>query len=366
MRYVVLAVVAIVLAFGGWLAWGPSRIDPVAWTPPANPGLTGPFAPNEALKQARLVKVGAGPEDVARAPDGGLYAGLANGDIVRISLDGAAPQVVANTGGRPLGLEFAPDGRLFVADGVRGLLAVSLSGEVELLVSEVAGQAVAFANDLTIAGDGTVYFTDSTSRGQAGFMLDIWEGRPSGRLIAWSPASREARVVADGLRFPNGVALTPDETGVLVAEMMGYRVARIALTGETAGEATTFIGALPGMPDNVNADGEGGYWVALIAPREDFLDDLAERPLLRRMVFNFFDLIGFPQSGARYGWTVRVDAAGAVTDNLQDPSGRVFAISSVNRFDDQLVLGSIAMDVIAILPAPQSAGLKSSETPFMQ
>ena len=61
-----------------------------------------------------------------------------------------------------------------------------------------------------------------------------------------------------------------------------------------------------------------------------------------------------------------MDAAGAVTDNLQDPSGRVFAISSVNRFDDQLVLGSIAMDVIAILPAPQSAGLKSSETPFMQ
>ena len=93
MRYVLLVLLALLLGFAAWLAFAPAPIDPVAWTPPANPGLTGPYAANEALKGATLASIvpGHGPEDVAQGPDGLLYTGLEDGSIVRLKADGSTP-----------------------------------------------------------------------------------------------------------------------------------------------------------------------------------------------------------------------------------------------------------------------------------
>ena len=43
------------------------------------------------------------------------------------------------------------------------------------------------------------------------------------------------------------------------------------------------------------------------------------------------------------GWVIAVDAAGRVRESLQDDTGRCFSITSVNRFGDELLMGSIAM-----------------------
>jgi len=355
MRYVLLALLALLLGFAAWLAFGPAPIDPVAWTPPANPGLTGPYAANEALKGATLASIapGHGPEDVAQGPDGLLYTGLEDGSIVRLKADGSTPpERVAHTGGRPLGLEFAADGALIVADGQRGLLRVAPGGEVTVLAVKADGKPIAFADDLAIAADGTVYFSDASTRGPDNFMLDAWEGRPNGRLLAYDPRTGETRVVLDGLRFANGVALSADGSFVLVNETFAYRVARVWLSGPKAGTHDIFIDALPGFPDNISADEKGRFWIALVQPRDAQADAMAERPLLRRMLFNLFSLTGFPEQGSPYGWAIGVGADGDVFANLQDPSGRVTSVTSVNLFGDTLVLGSIAMDAIATIPAP--------------
>lgn len=354
MRYVLLIAALMLAAFAAFLAFGPSPIDPVAWAPPANPGLTGPFAANEALKAAGLMKVspGAGPEDVALGPDGFLYSGLESGDIVRLGADGAQPpEIFARTGGRPLGMEFAADGALIVADARRGLLRVAPDGSVSVLSAEAEGVPIAFADDVAIANDGTIYFSDASMRGYEGVGRDAWEGRPQGRLLAYDPRSGATRVLLKDLRFANGVTLGPEDAFVLVNETFGYRVTRYWLSGPKAGAHDVFFDGLPGFPDNLSFDGQGTVWIALVSPRDDTLDGLAGRPLLRRMLFGFFSLVGFPDGG-RYGWVIGVGLDGRVTRNLQDPSGHVHDVTSVNFLDGRLVLGSLRMDAIAVLPAP--------------
>lgn len=356
MRYLLLVVVLLGIVFAAYLALAPAKIDPVAWTPPANPGLTGPYSANEKLKGATLAKVrpGVGPEDVALGNDGFIYTGLENGSVVRLRADGSVPpEVFAETGGRPLGMAFAPSGELVVADSKRGLLSVSPDGTVVTLTTRAADQPIAFADDVAIAGDGTVYFSDASSRGpDTAVQLDSWEAKATGRLLAYDPKTRATRVLLSDLRFANGVAMGPGDAYVLVTETLGYRVTRYWLAGDKAGTHDVFVDGLPGLPDNISFDGKGTFWVALVSPRNEWADPLAERPVLRKMLFNLFTLFGFPNAGSRYGWVIGLDADGKVTANLQDPSGRVHTVTSVNRYGDQLVLGSIAMDAIATIAVP--------------
>ena len=106
LRYIIPGLVVLLALY--LLLW-PVPIEPVAWTPPENPGLTGPYGVNNILAQAELYPLagGHGPEDTALGSDGLIYSGLADGSIVRFSpQNGGTIEAIANTGGRPLGLQF--------------------------------------------------------------------------------------------------------------------------------------------------------------------------------------------------------------------------------------------------------------------
>src|ERR1700744_635395 len=95
------------------------RIHPVRWQPPPIGAL--PDMPTATITVVPLP--GNGPEDVVVDKAGQLWTGLEDGRIVRIPGDGGEPTVVADTGGRPLGLHIAADGRVIICDSYRGLLA---------------------------------------------------------------------------------------------------------------------------------------------------------------------------------------------------------------------------------------------------
>lgn len=109
---------------GGFLLLMPTRVEPVAWTPPPAPSLTaGLYAENQRLKG--VAKIGPsdidGPEALLLEDDY-LITGLHDGRLIRSSLDGSQRKVLADTGGRPLGLARHPSGLLVIADAVKGLL----------------------------------------------------------------------------------------------------------------------------------------------------------------------------------------------------------------------------------------------------
>ena len=231
---------------------------------------------------------GPGAEDVVVAthgPDeGSVFTGTGDGAIWRVSPDGAKIDRVAETVGRPLGLEIDPDGRLLVCDAHRGLLRVDTrSGGIETVADSVDGVRMVFCNNAAIASDGTVWFSDSsTSYGLENWRSDIVMATKSGRLLRRDPDGATSTVL-DGLDFANGVALAADESYVAVAESGGCTVVRHWLTGERAGTSDHLVPELPGYPDNIARGSDGLIWVTIASPPNSLASRIRAGPMwLRR------------------------------------------------------------------------------------
>ncbi|MGF1647455.1 MAG: SMP-30/gluconolactonase/LRE family protein [Kineosporiaceae bacterium] len=324
-----------------------------AWRPPAPPELVGLLAPNEALTGARLVPVpgGTGPEDAVVGTAGEVFSAVADGRILRWQPGGEGePAVVASTGGRPLGVEVDADGSLIVCDSDRGLLRVRVDdgGTVEVLVaagSPAVPGGLRFCNNATIGPDGTVYFTNSSAiAGVHDYRRDLLAHQPSGSLMALPPGAREPSVVAQGLYFANGVALTADGTAALVAETATYRVLRVPLDGD---EVSVAADNLPGFPDNLSRSPRGTFWLALPDGRSGALDSLLPRPRIRRLV------AALPESWqpqpARYGLVLELTEDGTVLRSLHDPTGRVAFRTGAREHDGLLYLGSLSEPTLAVV-----------------
>lgn len=314
------ALAAVVLAY--LLMW-PVSIDPVPWNPPKALPLAGTYSVNERLATAELLMegVGIGPEDVAVDQDGRIYGGESDGRILRARADGSNPEVFAQTGGRLLGLDFDPDGNLIAADAVKGLLSVSRKGQVTVLATEEGGISFGFTNNVAVANDGTVYFTDTSSKyGMQEAMADLLEHRPHGRLLAYDPTRKSTRRVLRELYFANGVAVSPDQSFVLVAETGTDRVKRHWLRGAQEGQTEIFIdNNRPCYPDGIFSDEKDVFWLALFAPRNEFLDTTMPFPFLRKILMRVPAAL---QAGlARYGFVLGLNDKGKVVHNLQDPTG---------------------------------------------
>ena len=106
-----------------------SPVDPVKWSPSNNPGFNGPLAINNILSKVEKIKLpfGVGPEDIAVDSNGYKYTGLRDGTITRFK-DDLDFEIFANTGGKPLGMEFDENGIFWVAfAGIRSPLVDGLS-----------------------------------------------------------------------------------------------------------------------------------------------------------------------------------------------------------------------------------------------
>ncbi len=345
--------VALVTAAALYLALWPVRVDPVAWQP--DPPRQWPQ--NRALAAIQRVEIagGTGPEDVAIDGEGRAWVGLADGRILRVDPETGTHETILNTGGRPLGLDFDAAGNLLVADAGRGLLRIDRDERLEVLASGAGDRPFRFVDDVDVGPDGRIYFSDASDRfGYAEYRLDIFEGRGNGRLLVHDPATGETRMLVDGLQFANGVAASPDGAFVLVVETGRYRVHRYWLRGERAGQSEIFIDGLPGFPDGISSDGQGGYWMTLATPRSAILEALAGWPSVRRVLARLpLSLFPGPPLAAH---VLGLDADGNILHNLQEPDGRPMAyLTSIERHQSRLYLGSLHESAFGILDLPHGA-----------
>ncbi|MFI5913557.1 SMP-30/gluconolactonase/LRE family protein [Dactylosporangium sp. NPDC051541] len=317
-----------------------------ATTPPP---LTGPWSPTDTrIDDATLVPLPPGqhaPEDVAVTSDGSLFTGTAEGLVWRHDSNGFTQ--VADTGGRPLGIECdSRDDSLIICDAYRGLLRLSADGALR----ELTSAGILFCNNAAIAADGTVFFSDSSNR----FPLSHWrrdllEHRPNGRVLAFDPASGTTRVVATDLYFPNGVALTPDESALLVCETVAHRLTRIALPSGAA----TVLADLPAYPDNMSSVGDGTFWIALASPRVAIAERLLPYPGIRKVVAAL-PVWMQPQPG-KHTIAAQVDAAGSVLRTLHSPAGRYPMLTGVRQSGETLWFGSLTERALAWVPLGEPA-----------
>jgi sugar lactone lactonase YvrE len=345
-------IAAIAIALFAYLAFWPVPIEPVAWDAPTAPALEGRYAANERLAAVRRVGagVGIGPEDVAVDATGNVFVGYEDGRIVRFAPDGGQHALLADTGGRPLGLEFDADGRLVVCDGYKGLLRIAMDGAIEVLATEADGLPFGFTNDLDIAPGGTIYFTDASSRFGPAMKArdDVLEHGGRGRLIRHDPATGATTVLLDGLQFANGVALAPDGRSVLVAQTGRYDVLRYWLEGDRAGTHEVFIDNLPGIPDGISSNGRDTYWLALFTVRNPVLDALSGWPRLRKVAYRLPEFLQ-PQP-VPYAFVLGLSLDGEVVHNLQHPGRASFSpVTSATEARGRLYLGSLTQDSFGVL-----------------
>jgi sugar lactone lactonase YvrE len=344
-------IVLIAAAALAYLFFAPVPIRPAAWTPPPAPPLTGQYEKNTRLSDVRRLSLGDGhnPEDVALDASGKIYAGFEDGRIMVVQPDGAI-SVFANTGGRPLGLIFDRDGNLIVADAIKGLLLVNQSGEIKLLADEADGEKFGCLNDLDVGADGTIYFTEASHKfSMQQHVNDLLEHQPNGRLLALDPQSQKPRTLLRDLYFANGVAVSPDQTFVLVAETGKYRIRRVWLKES---KNDVFIDNLPGFPDGISSNGKDKFWLALVTPRQPLVDRMLPYPFVRKMVVR---LPKFLQPGPqRYSFVLGLDAQGRVVDNLQNDSADCYAqIANVVEHNGSLYFGSIGESSVGRFSLPK-------------
>lgn len=329
------------------------RIDPQRWQPPPQTPRTGIWGPSGSLDDPELLPVpGHGPEDVLVDDDGTVLTGLADGRVVRVDPEARTSRLVADTGGRPLGLEWLPDGDLLVCDATRGLLRVRpADGEVAPLVCRGTGPEVALANNAAVEPDGTIWFTDSSQEhGLDDYEMDLLAHTRSGRLLRRDVDGTLDEVLV-GLTFANGVALAPAGDAVLVAVTGDYALHRVELAGERGGDVTALHESLPGFPDNLST-ADDLVWMAIPAPRQRALDLLHPRaPRLRQAVAA---LPAFVQpSPTRSAMVVAMRADGTVVHNLQGDGRAYRFVTGVRAHGDWLYLASVSDGATAIARVPR-------------
>jgi sugar lactone lactonase YvrE len=173
--------------------------------------------------------------------------------LLSLSLSGTCEQH-ASFDDTPCGTGFLPNGGLVVLTMFRKQLLVYRDGKV-LPYTDLSSIAVGTIDDMIVDGLGRAWV------GDLGFDLPPPFNRGAvGRLILVMPDG-QARVVAEGLRFPNGIAVSPDNRRLVVAEMDGDCLADYDIAADGTLTLRRRLGSFKD-PDGICLDAYGSVWVA--------------------------------------------------------------------------------------------------------
>ena len=166
-------------------------------------------------------------------------------------------EVILRAPSFPCCVDWLPDGRLLVVSGREGLL-LRREADGSLVTHADLGTASSptAGNELVVDGRGNAYVN--------GGGFDLMAGEPfAPGVVTLVTPDGSARRVADGLAFPNGMLITPDNATLIVAESYAKRLTAfdIAAAG-TLANRRVWADLADGVPDGICLDAEGAVWYA--------------------------------------------------------------------------------------------------------
>ncbi|SFU19577.1 ribose transport system permease protein [Mesorhizobium sp. YR577] len=312
------------------------------------------FALNDRLRDVEIIGLGdvESPEDVILDDDDNLYCGTRHGDIVRFfSPDYKTHEIFAHIGGSPLGMSWDKDCNLLVCVGGMGLYKIDRERNVIKVTDEtnrstfsvVDDSRLRLADDLDVAPDGRVYFSEATIRYEMhDWPVDALESRGNGRIICYDPKTGKTTTAIRNLIFPNGVCLAQDAQSILFAESWACRISRYWIDGPKAGTVEIVLDRLPGYPDNINRASDGTYWAALMGMRSPALDVALQMPGFRKRMARRIAPDQWLYPNLNIGCVIRFNDKGEVLESLWDQGAENHPmITSMREHRGYLYLGGI-------------------------
>ena len=176
------------------------------------------------------------------------------GEVIALDIEGNH-EVMASLGqpAFPMCIDFLEDGRLLVVDaGERKLLRQEPDGSLASH-ADLSAAAPLGCNEIVRDGRGNIYLNE------AGFEFPGGEFKP-GTILLLTPDS-ESRTVGEGVAFPNGMAITPDNSTLICAESYGKKLTAFDI-GDDGGLSNQRVWADlgDGVPDGICIDAEGAVW----------------------------------------------------------------------------------------------------------
>jgi len=166
-------------------------------------------------------------------------------EIIAVDLDGNSEVMVRTSFGLPFSIDWLRDGRMLIVSGREGLL---LRREADgTLVTHGDLRAISDNgwNEIVIDGRGNIYVN----------------GGPG--IIALVGLDGTARQVADGIAFPNGMAITPDNTTLIIAESHGKKLTAFDISADGGlSKRRVWADLVIGVPDGICIDRDNAVWYA--------------------------------------------------------------------------------------------------------
>ncbi len=333
-----------------------------------------PYSVNNKFGDTELIGLGMieSPEDVILDEDDNLYCGTRHGDVMRFfAPDYKRMELYAHIGGQPLGMAFDKSGNLYVCVGGMGLYCIKRNDRSVVKATDETGRSwlsvvddsrLRLADDLDIAPDGRIFFSEATVRYEMHeWPIDSLEGRGNGRIICYDPRTGRTHTVLKNLIFPNGVCIASDGQSLLFAESWACRISRYWFDGPNKGKLEVVIADLPGYPDNINRASDGNYWIAIMGMRSPAFDLAMRSPAFRRRMVKRLGQDEWLAPNINVGCVIKCNDNGQVLESYWDRSGKNHPmITSMREHRGYLYLGGISNNRIGRYK------LEAADPDFMQ
>jgi sugar lactone lactonase YvrE len=173
-------------------------------------------------------------------------------EVIAVDLEGRS-EVVVRVRSFPMCIERLPDGRLLIVSASDGRLLRREPDGSLVTHAELSGLADHPWNDIVVDGRGDAYVNN------VGFDFPGGEFAPG--IVALAGADGSARQVADGLAFPNGMAVTPDNSTLIVAESYGNKLTAFDIGADgSLSNRRVWADLDGGYPDGICLDAENAVW----------------------------------------------------------------------------------------------------------
>jgi sugar lactone lactonase YvrE len=177
-------------------------------------------------------------------------------EVVAVDLEGKSEVMVRVPTTIPFSIDWLPDGRLLVVSGREGLLLRREADGTLVTHADLRRLSEKGWNEIVVDGRGNTYVNGG------GFSLMAGENFAPG-IIALVTPDGSIRQVADGIAFPNGMAVTADNSTLIIAESYGRKLTAFEIAPDgSLRKRRVWAGLGGGVPDGICIDADNAVWYA--------------------------------------------------------------------------------------------------------